>query len=82
MNKVTKTPIDKRRCDQAFIPFGLGARVCIGRNLAMYQLLMATQAAVESGVLLGAKTCKEKIEIYEWFNAEIKGHELEIMWNY
>lgn len=71
----------RRASDRDWIPFGLGSRVCIGRNLATYQLLMATRAVAESGVLHGAKTCKENIEIYEWFNAEIKGHELEIMWN-
>lgn len=75
-------PIDRRNSDRAYIPFGLGSRICIGRNLAMHELLMATRAVVESGVLQGAKTCKEKIEMYEWFNAEIKGHELEIMWDY
>jgi len=36
---------------------------------------------VDSEILEGAKTCQEKIEIIEWFNAEIKGHKLEIEWN-
>lgn len=60
--------------------FGLGPRACLGRNLAMHQLHVVVKDVVERGVLDGARTCKPRIELVEWFNAEIKGHELEIEW--
>lgn len=60
--------------------FGLGSRACLGRNLANHQLYVVVKDVIESGVLEGARTCKDRIEIIEWFNAEIKGHELEIAW--
>lgn len=68
------------RRDRDTFPFGLGSRMCLGRNLAMQQLFLAVHAVVASGVLDSARTCKPRIEMYEWFNAEIKGHELEIEW--
>ncbi|KAF2204393.1 cytochrome P450 [Delitschia confertaspora ATCC 74209] len=73
---------DKRRkeMERDLIPFGTGSRACIARNLATHQLFMTVRALVESDVLVGAKTVKKRIEIIEWFNAEIKGHELEIQW--
>ncbi|THC96056.1 hypothetical protein EYZ11_004477 [Aspergillus tanneri] len=70
----------RRLMDRDFFPFGLGSRACLGRNLAMQQLFAAVSTVVESGVLEGAKTCTRHIELIEWFNAEIKGHELEIEW--
>ncbi|RYP44795.1 hypothetical protein DL768_008786 [Monosporascus sp. mg162] len=61
-------------------PFGLGSRACLGRNLANHQLYVVVKEVLESGVLDGARTCTDRIDIIEWFNAEIKGHELEITW--
>lgn len=65
---------------RSLLSFGAGGRACLGKTLATYQLYAAVRALVESRVLDGARTCKESIEIIEWFNAEIKGHELEIEW--
>lgn len=70
----------RRIMDKASFPFGLGSRACIGRNLAMQQLFATVSAVAKSGVLEGATTCTEKIELVEWFNAEIKGHHLDIQW--
>ncbi|KAJ5970875.1 uncharacterized protein N7479_000793 [Penicillium vulpinum] len=70
----------RRIMDKATFPFGLGSRACIGRNLAMQQLFATVSAVAKSGVLEGATTCTEKIELVEWFNAEIKGHHLDIQW--
>ncbi|EED22577.1 cytochrome P450, putative [Talaromyces stipitatus ATCC 10500] len=67
--------------DRDTFPFGLGGRICLGRNLATYQVLSTTKAIVQSGVLEGARTCQERIEMIGWFNAEIKEHHLEIEWN-
>lgn len=71
---------ERRILDKATFPFGLGSRACIGRNLAMQQLFSTVSAVAKSGVLEGAMTCTEKIELVEWFNAEIKGHQLDIQW--
>lgn len=64
--------------DRSLLMFGLGLRACIGKNLAKQQLRDAVRAVALSGILEGARTVKERIELVEWFNAEIKGHVLEI----
>lgn len=77
----TPAAVQARRVrDRDSFPFGIGSRACLGRNLANHQLYVVIRDVVQSGVLDGARTCKDKIEIIEWFNAEIKGHELEITW--
>lgn len=60
------------------IPFGLGSRQCIARNLAMMELNTACAAILESGVLDGARNVGEKIEILEWFNSKVRGERIEI----
>lgn len=62
------------------IPFGVGPRTCLARNLATYQLYATVKSVAESGVLEGASTCDDRIRLIEWFNAEIEGHKLEIKW--
>ncbi|KAL4882668.1 cytochrome P450 [Aspergillus karnatakaensis] len=71
----------QRLKESDIIPYGLGSRTCLGRNLANQQLYATVARVVESNVLDGAVTCTESIELIEWFNAEIKGHVLEIEWN-
>ena len=66
--------------DKSMMPFGHGLRGCIGKNLALHQLNESLVAVVESGLLEGATTCQDKIEMYEWFNGDIKGHKIEIEW--
>jgi len=63
-----------------WIPFGLGARQCIARNLALMELLLATRALARENVLEGAKTVGEKIELMEWFNSKVKGEKIELVW--
>ncbi|MCJ1386378.1 hypothetical protein MMC17_009504 [Xylographa soralifera] len=70
--------LDMERC---MMPFGVGLRGCIGKNLAQQQIYESVVAVVHSGVLEGARTCQERIEIAEWFNGEIKDHKLEIDWS-
>lgn len=67
-----------RARERDFIPFSMGMRACLARNLAQQELLLATTALVESRVLEGARTVKERIELEEYFNAGIKGHHLHI----
>lgn len=66
--------------DRSMIPFGAGLRACIGKNLAMHQLLETVAAVVDSEVLEGARTSQERIEVIEWFNGDIKGHRIEVEW--
>jgi cytochrome P450 len=70
----------RRLKESDIFPYGLGSRTCLGRNLANQQLYATVARVVESGNLDGAVTCTERIELIEWFNAEIKGHVLEIEW--
>lgn len=66
--------------ERNMIPYGVGLRACLGKNLAQQLLHHAVASVIESGVLGGARTCQDKIELIQWFNAEIKGHKLEIEW--
>ncbi|KAL7928634.1 putative cytochrome P450 [Trichoderma chlorosporum] len=75
-NKGLKRP----NMDRSLLMFGAGLRACIGRNLAQKQLTETVKAVVRSSVLEGARTCQERIELVEWFNAEIHGHTLDIEW--
>lgn len=63
-----------------WVPFGLGSRMCIARNLAMVELFMAVQRLAESDVLNGARVVEERIEIMEWFNSRIKRGKIELVW--
>lgn len=67
--------------ESSLIPFGVGLRACIGKNLAQQQMYESVAAIVDSGVLEGTRTCQHRIELIEWFNGEIKGHKLEIEWS-
>ncbi|KAG9239848.1 cytochrome P450 [Calycina marina] len=60
--------------------FGAGSRACIARNLATTELYLATEKLAESGVLRGARPCKDSIEIYEWFNSRVKDEKVELVW--
>lgn len=62
------------------IPFGLGPRMCIARNLALFELCLATRGVVKSGVLDGARVVKDRIEVLQWFNAKVKGERIELVW--
>lgn len=68
--------LDKMNRDH--IPFSLGSRGCIARNLAMMELNMTSAAVLESGVLDGARGVGERIEILEWFNSKVRGERIEI----
>ncbi|KAK1657933.1 cytochrome P450 [Colletotrichum godetiae] len=65
------------------IPFGLGPRQCIARNLASSELFWAVRALGTSGVLDGAKPTglmKDRILVDEWFNSKVPGHAIELIW--
>jgi hypothetical protein len=63
-----------------FIPFGLGPRQCIARNLATQELFLAVRAMARERLLAGARPIGEKIEILEWFNSRVVGEKIEIAW--
>lgn len=42
--------------------------MCTARNFATRELFVAVRVLVESGVLEGARTCDDRIELEEWFN--------------
>lgn len=63
-----------------WVPFGLGPRQCIARNLAMVELAFAVRALARENVLEGAYVLEEKIEVLEWFNAVVIGGKIEVSW--
>jgi cytochrome P450 len=62
------------------IPFGLGSRQCIARNLATVELFCAVERVAKKDVLKGARTDKDKIEILEWFNSKVVGERIDLVW--
>ncbi|KAL8691473.1 MAG: hypothetical protein Q9224_004169, partial [Gallowayella concinna] len=66
--------------ERDFIPFNLGIRQCIAKNLATAGLFMAVKHVAESDVLKGAKPVEDNIDVYEWFNTAIKGNKVELIW--
>lgn len=63
-----------------WIPFGMGTRSCIAKNLATVELFAATKKVVELDLLKGAETVTQQIEILEWFNSKVKGGKIELVW--
>ncbi|KUI73797.1 Pisatin demethylase [Cytospora mali] len=70
----------KPNMEKNMMPFGHGTRACIGKNVAMHQLYETVAAVIRSDILEDANACKDKIEMYEWFNGDIKGHQVNICW--
>ncbi|KIW46026.1 uncharacterized protein PV06_01719 [Exophiala oligosperma] len=62
------------------IPFGLGSRQCIARNLATVELFCATERLARADALEGAHTLKDKVEILEWFNSKVVGERVDLVW--
>lgn len=62
------------------IPFGLGTRQCIARNLASMELYAAVLRLVEADVLRGAGVVEENVVILEWFNSKVVGEKVELVW--
>ncbi|KAK0258427.1 hypothetical protein LTS09_006686 [Friedmanniomyces endolithicus] len=63
-----------------WIPFGVGSRQCIARNLATVELFLGVRAIARHNVLAGAEAIGEKVELMEWFNSKIKGEKVELVW--
>ncbi|KIX99510.1 uncharacterized protein Z520_05086 [Fonsecaea multimorphosa CBS 102226] len=62
------------------IPFGLGSRQCIARNLATVELFCAVARVAEVDILRGARTLTSNIEILEWFNSKVVGERIDLVW--
>lgn len=68
------------------MPFGVGPRQCLARNLATTQLVIALRRIAEADMLAGAKNFglqndgNSAIKMYEWFNTSVIGHGIEMVW--
>ncbi|QIX00029.1 hypothetical protein AMS68_005546 [Peltaster fructicola] len=63
------------------IPFNIGSRQCIARNMAQYELLLAVRALARHDVFAGAKPVADRIRIIEWFNSRIVSEKVELVWS-
>ncbi|KAI7543290.1 cytochrome P450 oxidoreductase [Hortaea werneckii] len=63
-----------------WIPFGLGQRQCIARNLATMELFLAMRAFAREDILAGAQAVGESIELMQWFNSKVVGEKIELVW--
>lgn len=63
-----------------WIPFSLGARGCLAKNLAQTELQLAIREVARQDVLKGATSLCEDVEVYEWFNSGLVGGKLELLW--
>jgi cytochrome P450 len=63
-----------------WVPFGMGTRACIARNLAITSVFLAMQQIVEADLLNGAKVLKNRIEIYEWYNSKVVDGRIALIW--
>ncbi|KAH5665337.1 hypothetical protein HBI23_069560 [Parastagonospora nodorum] len=80
-NRYDRNPL-RLKMEMNMMPFGVGLRGCIGKNLAMRQLYETISAvcSTDTGLLEGARIKQQHIEVIEWFNGEIKGHRLDVHW--
>jgi cytochrome P450 len=62
-----------------WIPFSLGLRACLARNLAQLEILLAIREIVRQDLLDGAKALGEELEMYEWFSSRLVGERLELL---
>ena len=69
-----------------FIPFGLGSRQCIARNLATLELFATTAEMVRAGTLEHSRPSDPeladsgRIPILQWFNSKVIGGKIELTW--
>ncbi|ETN44187.1 uncharacterized protein HMPREF1541_10737 [Cyphellophora europaea CBS 101466] len=64
-----------------WIPFGLGSRRCIARELALMEIHYAVYALVKSDALAGAFCCQRELELLEWFSVKVVGGRIDLKWN-
>lgn len=64
-----------------FVPFNLGARQCIARNMAQYELLLAFRMIARKGTLDGAQLVTKDIKVVQWFNSKTTTGRIEVSWN-
>jgi cytochrome P450 len=63
-----------------WIPFSLGARRCLARDLAQFELLLAVREVVRQDLLGGARAIGGELKMYEWFNSKLIRERLELVW--
>lgn len=63
------------------IAFGLGARQCLASNLAQTELLLAVRGLAREKVLEGARAVEGGLVLREWFNSQIVGGKVELVWD-
>jgi hypothetical protein len=56
------------KMEKFMLPFGMGLRRCIGKNLALHQLHETFIAVIYGEVLDSASMCQRNIEMVEWLS--------------
>lgn len=63
-----------------WLPFGLGARRCVAKGLAMMEMKCVIYALAIEDALVGSHCCAERIELIEWFSAKVVGGRIDLSW--
>lgn len=61
-----------------FIPFNLGARQCIARNMAQHELLLAFRMLARQNTLANAEIITKEFEVVQWFNSKTTTGRIEV----
>lgn len=65
-----------------WIPFSLGQRSCLARNLAQAELQLAIRQVVREDLLADAIAVGGELEMHEWFNSKLAREKLEVSWQF
>ena len=63
-----------------WIPFGLGARRCIAKDLAMMEMRCIMHAIASQDSLKNARCTESTIEVLEWFSVKAIGGRIDLSW--
>ncbi|KAL8713669.1 MAG: hypothetical protein Q9220_002195 [cf. Caloplaca sp. 1 TL-2023] len=63
-----------------FVPFSVGSRGCLAKNLSFVELGVAVLKTVDEGGLLQGVRAKGEVVFREWFNTAVEGDRVDVVW--